>query len=192
MLELNSAVHEPKPQPQPPRRKRDRRRTLTKIDQRSRLGKRPSVKLTTLFFASKPLAVIRHPSGGFPDREQAAQLSAIAELARGDHMRGRPTGDIVRLERAAAAAVRSLGDLEPKPKQPTLAELLAARSAQCSRGVDIGQAPPLSRILARRYRETVSTGSPNESLSLASARRSAGPATWRGFPGPVLPQPPGW
>ena len=32
--DANSAVQEPKPQP--PRRKRDRRRTLTKIDQRSR------------------------------------------------------------------------------------------------------------------------------------------------------------
>ena len=52
MLELNSAVHEPKPQPQPPRRKRDRRRTLTKIDQRSRLGKR--IRELTTLFAGRP------------------------------------------------------------------------------------------------------------------------------------------
>jgi hypothetical protein len=119
MLELNSAVQEPKPQP--PRRKRDRRRTLTRIDQRSRLGKR--IRELTILFAGalggelSPFRKLKI--------EQAAQLSAIAELARGDHMRGKPTGDIVRLERAAAAAVRSLGELEAKPKQPTLAEVLA-------------------------------------------------------------------
>ena len=125
MLELNSAVVEPKAQPQPPRRKRDRRRTLTKIDQRSRLGKRIR-ELTTLFAGA--LGGDQSPFRKLKI-EQAAQLSAIAELARGDHMRGRPTGDLVRLERAAASAVRAMGDLEPKPRPPTLAEVLRQSQA---------------------------------------------------------------
>ncbi len=41
----------PAPAPMPPRRKRDRRRTLTRIDQRSRLGKRIR-ELTNLFAAA--------------------------------------------------------------------------------------------------------------------------------------------
>jgi len=119
MLELIAAAPEPKSPP--PRRKRDRRRTLTKVDLRSRLGKRIS-ELTILFSAA--LGVDSSPFRQLKI-ERAAQLSALAELARGDHMRGKPTGDIVRLERAAAAAVRSLGELEPKPRPPTLTEILA-------------------------------------------------------------------
>jgi hypothetical protein len=110
------------PSPMPPRRKRDRRRTLTKIDQRSRLGKRIR-ELTVLFsgaLGGDPSSILKLKI------DQAAQLSAIAELARGDHMRGKPTGDIVRLERAAASAVRALGDLEAKPRPKTLAEVLQA------------------------------------------------------------------
>jgi hypothetical protein len=119
MLELITAAPEPKSPP--PRRKRDRRRTLTRIDRRSRLGKRID-ELTILFAGAlggelSPVRKLRI--------ERAAQLSALAEQARGDHMRNEGTSDIVRLERAAAAAVRALGDLEPKPRGPTLAELLA-------------------------------------------------------------------
>jgi hypothetical protein len=55
----------------------------------------------------------------------AAQLTALSEQALGDHMRGMGTQDLVRLERAAAAAVRSLGELEAKPKARSLAEVLA-------------------------------------------------------------------
>jgi hypothetical protein len=120
MLELITAAPEPKSPP--PRRKRDRRRTLTRIDRRSRLGKRID-ELTILFAGAlggelSPVRKLRI--------ERAAQLSALAEQARGDHMRNEGTSDIVRLERAAAAAVRALGDLEAKPKTPTLAELLAS------------------------------------------------------------------
>jgi hypothetical protein len=58
--------------------------------------------------------------------EHVAQLSALAEQARGDIMRGgKGTGDIVRLERAAAAAVRALGELEPKPRAKSLLAQLA-------------------------------------------------------------------
>ena len=120
MLELITAAPEPKSPP--PRRKRDRRRTLTRIDRRSRLGKRID-ELTILFAGAlggelSPVRKLRI--------ERAAQLSALAEQARGDHMRNQGTSDIVRLERAAAAALRALGDLEPKPRGPTLAELLAS------------------------------------------------------------------
>ena len=119
MLELITAAPEPKSPP--PRRKRDRRRTLTRIDRRSRLGKRID-ELTILFAGALggELSPVRKLS-----IERAAQLSALAEQARGDHMRNQGTSDIVRLERAAAAALRALGDLEPKPRGPTLAELLA-------------------------------------------------------------------
>jgi hypothetical protein len=88
----------PEPKSPPPRRRRDRRRTLTRIDQRSRLGKRIR-ELTNLFSAA--LGVDPSPFRKLKI-ERAAQLSALAELARGDHMRGKPTSDIVRLERAAA------------------------------------------------------------------------------------------
>jgi hypothetical protein len=119
MLELITAAPEPKSPP--PRRKRDRRRTLTRIDRRSRLGKRID-ELTILFAGAlggelSPVRKLRI--------ERAAQLSALAEQARGDHMRNEGTSDIVRLERAAAAAIRALGDLEAKTRGPTLAEVLA-------------------------------------------------------------------
>jgi hypothetical protein len=116
------------PAPTPPRRKRDRRRTLTKIDMRSRLGRRItelSIVFTGALGGSRgeltPIKKLKI--------EQAAQLSALAEQARGEIMRGvkglAGSGDIVRLERAAAAAVRALGDLEPRPRAKTLAEVLA-------------------------------------------------------------------
>jgi hypothetical protein len=99
--------------------KRDRRLTLTKIDKRGRLGKRIA-ELTEIFAAA---------IGGelTPWRklkvEKAAQLTAIAELARGDFMRDDKgtLDDIVRCERKADQAVRALGISEatsPKPTSP--------------------------------------------------------------------------
>jgi hypothetical protein len=116
---INTAASAPKSPA--PRRKRDRRRTLTQIDKRSRLGKRIA-ELTNLFtgaLGGEPSPILKLRIA------QASQLSAIAEQARGDHMRGHGTSDIVRLERAAATAVRALGELEAKPRGPTLAEVLA-------------------------------------------------------------------
>jgi hypothetical protein len=94
--------------------KRDRRLTLTKIDRRGRLGKRVA-ELTAMFAAAvggeqtamRKLKV-----------EKAAQLTALSELARGDFMRdGKGTlDDIVRLERKADQAFRSLGLTEAKSK----------------------------------------------------------------------------
>jgi hypothetical protein len=127
-MELNTSAPEliiAASEPQPPRRKRDRRRSLTRIDMRSRLGKR--IAELSLVFAGAlggsrgELSAVRKLK-----IEQAAQLMALAEQARGEIMRGvKGTSDIVRLERAAAAAVRALGELEPRPKPPTLAEILS-------------------------------------------------------------------
>ena len=94
--------------------KRDRRLTLTMVDKRGRLGKRIA-ELTAMFAAAvggeqTPMRKMKV--------EKAAQLTAIAELARGDFMRD-ATGtldDIVRLERKADQAVRALGISEAKPK----------------------------------------------------------------------------
>jgi hypothetical protein len=125
VLELITAALEPKSPP--PRRKRDRRRTLTRIDQRSRLGKRiAELKLLFAGALGGELSPVRKLK-----IQRAAEISALAEQARGDILRGgKGTGDIVRLERAAAAAVRALGDLEAKPKAKTLAEVLAEGLAQ--------------------------------------------------------------
>ena len=87
--------------------KRDRRLTLTKIDKRGRFGKRVA-ELQALFESAitgeiSPMRRLKV--------EKAAQLTAIAELARGDFMRdGRGTlGDIIPAERRAAAAARAVG-----------------------------------------------------------------------------------
>jgi hypothetical protein len=109
--------------------KRDRRLTLTKIDRRGRLGKRVA-ELTAMFAAAvggeqTPMRKLKV--------ERAAQLTAIAELARGDFMRdGKGTlDDIVRLERKADHAVRSLGISEAKrEKRLTVQEYLEARDAR--------------------------------------------------------------
>jgi hypothetical protein len=114
--------------------KRDRRLTLTKIDRRGRLGKRVA-ELTAMFAAAvggeqTPMRKLKV--------ERAAQVTALAELARGDFMRdGKGTlDDIVRLERKADQAVRSLGltDAKPKPKL-SVPEYLAQRDARRAQGV---------------------------------------------------------
>lgn len=94
--------------------KRDRRLTLTKIDKRGRLGKRIA-ELTAMFAAAAgdeqtPMRKMKV--------EKAAQLTAIAELARGDFMRDAQgtLDDVVRVERKADQAVRALGIVEGKPK----------------------------------------------------------------------------
>jgi hypothetical protein len=114
--------------------KRDRRRTLTKIDKRLPLGKR-IVELTAMFTA----AVGEEPT---PLRrlkvQKAAELTAMAEQARGDYMRdGKGTlDDIVRLERKADQAVRSLGLADAKPKSKlSIPEYLALRDARRAQGV---------------------------------------------------------
>jgi hypothetical protein len=101
--------------------KRDRRLTLTKIDKRGRLGKRVA-ELTAMFAAAvggeqTPMRKLKV--------EKAAELTALAERARGDFMRdGKGTlDDIVRLERKADQAVRALGlnEAKPRPTSPLAA-----------------------------------------------------------------------
>ena len=111
--------------------KRDRRLTLTKIDKRGRFGRRVA-ELTALFAASisgetSPMMRLKI--------EKAAQLTAIAELARGDFMRdGKGTlDDIVRLERKADQAVRALRLVDGPPKPPSLLEHLARAAAERGR-----------------------------------------------------------
>jgi hypothetical protein len=87
--------------------KRDRRLTLTKIDKRGRFGRRVA-ELQALFESaiSGEISPMRRLKV-----EKAAQLTAIAELARGGFMRN-ATGslsDIILVERRAAAAARALG-----------------------------------------------------------------------------------
>ena len=94
--------------------KRVRRFTLTMVDKRGRLGKRIA-ELGEVFSAAvsgeqTPMRKLKV--------EKAAQLTAIAELARGAYMRDAQgtLDDIVRLERKADQAVRALGIREAKPK----------------------------------------------------------------------------
>jgi hypothetical protein len=113
--------------------KRVRRLTLTKVDKRGRLGKRIA-ELTAMFIAAvggelTPMRKLKV--------EKAAQLTAIAELARGDFMRdGKGTlDDIVRLERKADQALRALVPTEAKPKAKlTIPEYLAQRDARRAAG----------------------------------------------------------
>ena len=104
--------------------RRSRKRTLTTVDRRTRIWKRIA-ELTALFTAAM---------GGVeatPIRrmkiERAAQLTALAEIARGRFMRnGDGTlDDIVRLERKADGAVRALGIVENKPKPTSIADIVA-------------------------------------------------------------------
>jgi hypothetical protein len=119
VLELITAAPEPSSQP-PRHRKRDRRRSLTRIDMRSRLGKLSELKLLFSGAIGGELSPVKKLKV-----ERASQLSALAEQMRGDHLRGKPAGDLVRVERAAADAVKALGELEPRPRAKSLAEVLA-------------------------------------------------------------------
>jgi hypothetical protein len=111
--------------------KRGRKLTLTKLDKRGRLGRRVA-ELTSMFIDAL---------GGelTPMRKlkvmKAAELTALAELARGDFMReGNGTlDDIVRLERKADQAIRALGINDAKAKL-TVPEYLAARDARRAQG----------------------------------------------------------
>jgi hypothetical protein len=97
---------------------------LTTLDRRTRVWKRVA-ELTALFTAA--LGDIELTPLRQMKIDRAAQLTALAELARGRFMRnGEGTlDDIVRLERKADSAVRALGIVESKPKTPSIAEIVA-------------------------------------------------------------------
>jgi hypothetical protein len=100
--------------------RRSRKRTLTKVNRGSVLGKRID-ELKTLFasaFAADDLTPMRREKIG-----AAAQLQAMAEAERGAWMRGEARCDLdelVRLERRATQAVKAIGIPEGKPKPPSI------------------------------------------------------------------------
>jgi hypothetical protein len=106
--------------------RRSRKRTLTKVNRGSIIGKRID-ELKALFTAAlgdDALAPMRRMRIA-----EAAELKALAEKARGDYLRDGVgvLDDIVRIERKADQAVRGLRINESKPKPPSLAEYLASK-----------------------------------------------------------------
>lgn len=110
----------------PPKRRRRRgRKPRQAFDKRTLLGRR-AVQLARVFRA-------RLPDGDDPvllvEVERAAHLVALSEAASARALRADPKvslDDIVRLQRAAVAAMRRLHLDRHKPQQagPTLADLL--------------------------------------------------------------------
>jgi hypothetical protein len=97
---------------------------MTTLDRCTRVWKRVA-ELTALF--TRALGDIELTPLRQMKIDRAAQLTALAELARGRFMRnGDGTlDDIVRLERKADSAVRALGIVESKPKPPSIADIVA-------------------------------------------------------------------
>jgi len=88
--------------------RRCRRLTLTKVDKRFRLGRRIA-ELAAIFTSALPADEMTPMKRLRVD--EAAQLKALAEKARGDYLRDGAGGldDILRIERKADQAVRALG-----------------------------------------------------------------------------------
>jgi hypothetical protein len=112
------------------RPRRSRAKRLTFVNRSTRLGKRID-ELRALFESAFPageLTPLKREQIG-----EAAQKKALAEGVRGAWMRGEAKCDLdelVRLERAAVAAVKALGIAEEaRAKPPTIADYLAARKA---------------------------------------------------------------
>jgi hypothetical protein len=116
-------------QPAPRRRTSGRRaHSLTHVDKRTRLGRRIE-ELRRIFTEAL--------GGGLSAAkllrlDAAAQLQAIAEVARGDFMRDAKGSldDIVRAERKADQAVRALGIVEGRSNQQTAAQAVLAHAAE--------------------------------------------------------------
>jgi hypothetical protein len=116
-----------------PRPRRSRAKRLTTVNRSTRLGKRID-ELKALFTetlgedALTPMRRMRIA--------EAAELKAGAEVERGKWMRGEARCDLdelVRLERKADQAVRSLGLTDAKPKSKlSVPEYLALRDARIS------------------------------------------------------------
>jgi hypothetical protein len=120
-MEAMSAANEP----QKPRR--SRAQTLTGVDKRTTLGKRIA-ELKALYIDALGGADALSPMMRLKV-DEAAQLKALAERARGDYLRD-GTGsldDVVRIERKASAAERALRIVDKvRDTTPSLAEYLAA------------------------------------------------------------------
>jgi len=104
---------------------------LAVVDKRKRLGRRVE-ELRSIYLAALGGPALISPMKA-TKVDAAAQLVAIAEAARGAFLNDcqGSLDDIVRIERKADAAVRSLGIVDAKPAPgPTLAEHLARRAAE--------------------------------------------------------------
>jgi hypothetical protein len=113
-----------------PKVRRSRAIVLTRVDRRTALGKRIA-ELTAIYTAALGSADALSPMKRIKI-EEAAQLKALAERARGDYLRA-GTGsldDIVRIERKASAAERALGIVEKLPPKPTIHDIAARHRAQ--------------------------------------------------------------
>lgn len=111
--------------------RRSRAIVLTRVDRRTVFGKRIA-ELTAIYTAAlgsdDALSEMKHLRIG-----EAAQLKALAELARGNYMRDAngSLDDVVRVERKASAAERALGIVERvRDRAPTIAEIAARHRAQ--------------------------------------------------------------
>jgi hypothetical protein len=103
-----------------PKRRRSRAIVLTRVDKRTALWRRIA-ELSALYTAAlggeAALSPLKRMKVG-----DAAQLKALAEMARGDYLRdGKGSlDDIVRIERKASTAERALGIVEraAQPRSP--------------------------------------------------------------------------
>jgi hypothetical protein len=101
-----------------PQPRRSRAIVLTRVDRRTALGKRietlKAIYLSALGGAEtlSPMKLLKV--------DDAAELKAAAELARGNYLRGGDVSldDVVRAERKASAAQAALGIVE-RPAKPT-------------------------------------------------------------------------
>lgn len=102
-----------------PHRVQSRARKLTSVDRRTIIGKRIAELRDIYVTALNGLDAISPMKRLKVD--EAAQLKALAEQARGDFMRdGKGSlDDIVRIERKAGAAERALGVVERPPARAT-------------------------------------------------------------------------
>jgi hypothetical protein len=114
--------------------RRSRAIVLTRVDRRTALGKRIA-ELTAIYIAALgsdgALSEMKRLRIG-----EAAQLKALAELARGNYMRNGEGNldDIVRIERKASAAERALGIVESSKlsgRWRAVASLPRGASASC-------------------------------------------------------------
>jgi hypothetical protein len=123
---MRSSIANPSP-------KRIRRKALVKVDRRTVAGRRVS-ELRTLFLASLEAQGRDMTAGLMMKVDQAAQLQAFAEAARGRYLRSEGNDRIDAIatcERLARDAVRALRLVDgPTPKVGTaLADRLAALRA---------------------------------------------------------------
>jgi hypothetical protein len=117
-------------QQQPPRKKRRKYYPRYKFDRRSRIGRRSDA----LFKSFTQQLGSNVPPELAVKVVAACELTALAESYRAAFVRGEatvPLDDLVRLERLAHAAVRSLRlDRRDVTQTPTLSDYLAARGEQ--------------------------------------------------------------